>query len=61
MAYHEIPYPTDLGPDPEPCGERFEVLLAQSWPVARAHAPDLKPDLKPDLDHEGAEVALVAA
>jgi len=36
MTRHRIPACTDLGPDPEPCGQRFEVLLASARPATRA-------------------------
>jgi hypothetical protein len=36
-----LPVPTDLGPDPEPLGHRFEVLLDQIHQVrpAKSHQP----------------------
>lgn len=48
MTVALIPSASQLGPDPEPYGERFEFLLAQSrrqvqtrypWPDARIRRP----------------------
>jgi hypothetical protein len=33
MTAGQIPRAQELGPDPEPCGERFERLLAQAGPT----------------------------
>jgi hypothetical protein len=69
MTRRWIPDPTDLGPDPEPCGQRFECLLAQApEPVKRGRtpvavqppappAPELVESRQPD--HVDAELALV--
>jgi hypothetical protein len=66
-----IPDPTDLGPDPEPFGERFEVLLAAQQPAAGHERAQATERLAPvptavspgayvyDSDEARAELALV--